>query len=324
VTAPQTQALTLFELFEAKAGPALYQYDAAFVKAASVTGPEVGYADEFIYLPPGGDGPNVGTVRIPVPLTAPELRPFKGRNQFIKNSTGFIDLTKSPYQEGIADYLDKINAHDWIGFNIMPGVYANLVSAWPSRNTVPLLNSAENTASWNGVTNFLAATQYSNPYNKKMTLPGTTTLATYQNFWANTLPTVPNVQAMIADMSKRRGFDGNPLGYTGTHVFSSPDLFPTVRALCEDEKLPGGATNPLVKWKLKPIQWFDLNPKRWGLLHKDENRPIFAATKGSPRTQVYGVQSAMYEKTRKVGWDVYVWLAAALARQESISVADTG
>ena len=324
MTAPQAQALTLFELFEPKAGPALYAYDAAFVKASSVTGPEIGYADDFIYLPPGATGPDVQVVRIPVPLTAPELELFKGRNKFIKNSTGYIDLNKNPYQQGVSDYLDKINAHDWVGFSIMPGVYANLVSAWPSRNSVPLLNSAENVLSWDGVTNFLATTKYSNPYNKKMTLPGTSTLATYQNFWSNTPPTVPAVQAMIADMVKRRGFDNNPLGYQGTHLFSSPDLFPTIKALAEDDKLPGGATNPVKKWGLKPMVWYDLNPKRWGLLHKDENRPIFAATKGSPRTMVYGAQSSMYERTRKVGWDVYVWLAANLARSESISVADTG
>lgn len=324
MTAPQTNALTLFELFESKAGPALYTYDTAFQKASSIIGPEVGYADEFIYLPPGGDGPNVGTIRIPVPLTAPELRPFKGRNQFIRNSTGFIELTRNPYQEGVAEYLDKINAFDWVGFATMPGVYAGLVAAWASRNTVPLLNSAENTLSWNGVTNFLAATQYSNPYNKKMTLPGTTTLATYKNFWAATDLTVPNVQAMIADMVKRRGFDGNPLGYEGTHLFASSDLYPVAKAICEDDKLPGGGSNPVKKWGLKATKFYDLNPKRWGLIHKDPNRPVFAATKGAPRTQVYGVQSAMYEKTRKVGWDVYVWLAAGLGRQESISVADTG
>ena len=324
MTAAQSNALTLFQLFDAKAQPFLTAYDASFNKALSIIGNEGAYAEEFIYYPTALTEPNVQLVRVPVPLSAPELRLFKGRNRFVENGNGYMELQKAPYQEGVSEFLTKINAADWIGFSIAPEVYAGLVNAWPSQQSVSQLGTAENTLAWHGVTNFLATLQYSNPYNPKMKIPGSSSLATYQNWWPNTIPTTTSVQAMRADMIKRRGFDNRPLGYRGTHLVSSPDLYPIIESIAEDDRLANGATNPVVKFKLKPTVWYDLPPKRWGLVHLDKNRPIFTASKGSPVTKVYGIESAMYERQRKVGWDVYVELAKGLGRQESISIADTG
>lgn len=324
MTAPASAAMTLFQLWDAKAQPYLTAYDATFNKAASIIGQEGAYADEFIYQPNQLGEPNVQIVYIPVPLTAPELRLFKGRQHFQENGTGYISLQKAPYTGGVKEFLDKINAMDWIGFSSAPEVFAGLVAAWPSQQAVAQLGTAESIASWDGLTNFLAVTKYMNPYNTKMTLPGTTTLATYRNFWAATPLTVANVVALRKDMIKRRGFDNRPLGYKGTHLVASADLFPDAETICQDGILAGAATNPVVKWGLKPTCWYDLPPKRWGLVHLDKNRPIFAASKGSPLTKVYGIESAMYEKERKVGWNVFVQLAKGLARSESISIADTG
>ena len=258
-------------------------------------------------------------VRIPIPLTAPELKKFKGRQHFIRNSTGYIELSKAPYDAGVQEFLDKINAADWVGFSVMPEVFAGQVNAWMSQNAVAQLGTAESTTSWDG-TNFLSATKYSNPFNRAMKIPGTSTLATYKNFWNGSTLNTTNVQLMRADMLKRRGFDNRPLGYRGTHLVASPDLFPDAESVCKDLRLANGATNPVEKYKLIPECWYDLPAKRWGLVHKDPNRPIFAASKGSPMTQVYGVQSAMFEKRRMVGWNIYVQLAVGLARAESISI----
>lgn len=323
MTAGASNALTLFQLFEAKAQPYLTAFDATFNKAASIIGQEGAYAEEFIYEPNALGEPNVQLVRIPVPLTAPELKLFKGRQHFQENGTGYIELQKAPYNGGVKEFLDKINAADWVGFSSAPEVYAGLVNAWPSQQCVSQIATANSTLSWDGITNFLATTKYMNPYKTDMKLPGTSTLATYRNYWAATDLTVPNVIALRADMIKRRGFDNRPLGYKGTHLVASSDLFPLAESICQDEILAGAATNPVVKWGLKPTCWYDLPPKYWGLVHLDKNRPIFCATKGSPMTRVYGVDSAMFEKERKVGWNVFVQLGRGLGRSESISIAVT-
>jgi hypothetical protein len=321
VTAPASNALTLFQLFEAKAQAYLTAYDAVFQKAASTLGNEGAYAEQFIYQPSALGEANVQLVRLPVPLTAPELKLFKGRQHFQENGTGYIELQKAPYNGGVKEFLDRINAADWTGFSSAPEVFAGLVDAWPSQQCVSQLATAESTLSWDGLTNFLAATKYSNPYNTKMKLPGTSTLATYKNFWNGSVLNTTNVQLMRADMVKRRGFDNRPLGYRGTHLVSSSDLFPTAESVCLDERLANGATNPVFKYRLEPVCWYDLPPKRWGIIHLDKNRPVFAAAKGSPMTKVYGVDSAMFEKERKVGWNVFVQLGKGLARSESISIA---
>lgn len=319
MTAPASAALTLFQLFDLKAQAYLTAYDASFNKAASILGNEGDYADEWIWYPTALTQPNVQLVRVPVPLTAPEMLLFKGRPHFIENSTGYIELQKKPYQNGVKEFLRKINAADWGGFSIMPEVFAGVIAAWPSQNSVAQLGTAESTTSWDG-TNFLAATKYSNPYKRGMKIPGTSTLATYKNFWNGSALTTTNVQLMRADMLKRRGFDNRPLGYKGTHLVASPDLFPDAESVCKDMRLANGATNPVEKYKLIPECWYDLPAKRWGLVHKDTNRPIFVASKGAPLTTVYGVNSAMYERQKKVGWDVEVDLGVGLGRAESISI----
>lgn len=324
MTAAASNALTLFQLFDLKAQAYLTSYDTSFVKASSIIGGEGAYADEFIYQPPALGEANVQLLRIPVPLTAPELKLVKGRRTFQKNSTGYIDLQKAPYQGGVQDYLEKINAADWIGFSVAPEIYAGLIAAWPSQQCVSQLATAENTPSWDGITNFLATTKYSNPFKPKMTLPGTSTLATYKNFWASTQLNVPNAQALRNDLINRRGFDNRPLGYTGTHLVHSPNLTDAAEAVCIDLRLPGGATNPFEKYKIKPEVWYDLPPKRWGLIHRDPHRPIFVASKGSQQSFVWGVTSKMYEEEFMVGWSCYVQLAKGLGRSESISIADTG
>jgi hypothetical protein len=321
VSAPASQALTLQVLFEAKALPYLTAFDTAFDKAASVIGNVGDYAEQFIYEPAQLAAPNVAILRLPVPLTAPELKLFKGRTHFQKSSTGFIELTKKPYNGGVQEFFDKVNAADWTGFGTAPEVYAGLVASWPSQNAVGLIATANSTLSWDGITNFLATTKYSNPFKPKMTIPGSATLCTYKNYWAGTTLNVAGVQLLRNDLISRRGFDARPLGYKGTHLVHSTDLTGDAEATCLDLRLPGGATNPIEKYKIIPEPWYDLPAKTWGLIHKDANRPIFVASKGSPMTQVYGVQSAMFEKSREIGWNVYVQLGVALARSESISIA---
>lgn len=306
-------AITLQGVFETKAQAKLIAYDAKFLRAMATDGPGTDYLGSYTYTPPVG--PGIYDVRFPIPLSAPELKAFKGRRHFRKNSTAFIDITKAPYDDGVEEYYKKIAADDFVGFSTTPEQEAVIIKTWKSRNGAILLNTAESYTDWTGA-NFLSSTKYSNPFNKT----GSTT-TTFQNFWPATAPTTTSVQAMRADMVKRRGFNGEPLGFTGTILFGSPDLFPVIESICLDNRLANGATNPAVKYRLKPECWHHLAPKRWGMLHvATDTHPVFGAIESPPEPLVLGVGSALYEKKAFMGYNVMVDLGIALMRYEAISV----
>lgn len=307
-------AVTLNAVFEAKAQARLISYDAKFQQAMAVDGPGLDYLGPYSYTPPVG--PDVYDVRLPIPLSAPELRLFKGRRHFRKNSTAYIDITKAPYDDGVEEYYKKIAAFDWTGFSVSPQQIATIIKTWKSRNGAILLNSGETYTDWTGGF-FLAATKYSNPFNRT----GSTT-KTFKTFWNGSTLNTTNVQLMRADMVSRRGFNGEPLGFTGTILFASPELFPTAESICLDNRLANGATNPAVKYRLKPECWHHLSAKRWGMLHvATETHPVFGAIESPPEPLVLGVGSALYEKKAYMGYNVMVDLGIALMRYEAISVA---
>jgi len=311
-------AITLNGVFEAKAQARLIEYDVKFTKSLAVDGPGDDYLAEYTYTPPVG--PEVYDVRLPIPLSAPELKLFKGRRHFRKNSTAFIDITKAPYDDGVEEYYKKIAAYDFVGFSTTPQALATIIRTWKSRNGVGLLNSGESYTDWTGG-NFLATTKYSNPFNKT----GSTT-KTFRNYWASTQLTADNVRLLIADMVGRRGFNGEPLGFGQKDMvlFASPENFTDAQAICLDERLASGATNPIVKYRLKPVCFQHLSAKRWGILQGGsavETHPVFGAIASPPDALVLGVGSALYEKKAYMGYNVMVDLGIALMRYEAISVA---
>lgn len=309
-------AITLALVNAAKAQAHLIAFDEKFQKAMAVDGPGLDYLDEYTYKP--AINPGVHIVRLPIPLSSPELKLFKGRRHFRKNSTGFIDLTSVPYDDGVQEDFDKLAAMDWAGFSSSPGSIATIIKTWKSRNGAVLINSGESYTDWTG-TSFLGAAKKANPFK-----PSTST--TFKNFWNATTLNTTNVNLMIADMVARRGFNNEPLGF-GTSdltLFASSALFPTAQSVCLDERLANGATNPMIKYKIKPAPWPHLSAKRWGLIQNGsamESHPVFGAVQDAPQTLVLGTQSAMFERTNHVGYNVKLRLGVALMRYEAISVA---
>jgi hypothetical protein len=308
-------ALTLALMNAEKAQAYLTAYDAKFQRAMAVDGPGLDYLKPYTYTPP--INPSVHYVRLPIPLSAPELKIFKGRRHFRKNSTAFIDLTSTPYDDGVEEDADKIAAMDWVGFSTTPESIATTIRTWKSRACIALLNSGESYTDWTGG-NFLATTKYANPFKRD-------TSTTFKTYWANTVLNTTNVQLMIADMVGRRGFNNEPLGFgtSGLVLFASTSLFPTAQSICLDERLANGATNPALKYKMQPEAWHHLSAKRWGILQTGgamDTHPPFGAVEDSPIALVLGKDSAMYELTNKMGYNVKVRLGAALMRYEAISV----
>jgi hypothetical protein len=312
--------ITIAGLNAAKAQAYLIAYDAKFQKAMAVDGPANDYLADYIYSPP--INPSVHLVRLPIPLSAPELKLFKGRRHYRKNSTAFIDLVSVPYDDGVEEDADKIAAMDWAGFSASPESIAAVIKGWRSKNLAILLNTGETFTDWTGG-NFLSATKYANPFKRS-------TSTTFKTFWASTPLTVANVQAMIADMVSRRGFNAMSLGFGVRNVtlFASSTLWPTANSIAKDLTLPGAASNPIVKYGLTPEAWPDLASTRWGILQGDpgtvDTHPVFGALQDSPQVLVSGKDSAKFEITNQMGHNVKVRLGAALMRYEAISVADTG
>jgi hypothetical protein len=312
--------ITIAGLNAAKAQAYLTAYDAKFNRAMATDGPGNDYLASYIYSPT--ISPSIHTVRLPIPLSAPELKLFKGRRHYRKNSTAFIDLVSLPYDDGVEEDADKIAAMDWTGFSSSPESIATVIKGWRSINLAKLLNTAETFTDWTGG-NFAATTKYANPFKRS-------TSTTFRTFWASTPLTVPNVQALINDMVARRGFNNQSLGFgtRGLTLFASSALWTTANAIAKDAILPGAASNPIIKYGLTPEAWPDLSATRWGILQGDpgtvDTHPVFGAVQDSPQVLVSGKDSAKFEVTNMMGHNVKVRLGATLMRYEAFSLADTG
>ena len=310
-------AITLAMVNAEKAEAYLIAYDAKFQKANAVDGAANDYLAKYTYTPP--INPGVHLVRLPIPLSAPELKLFKGRRHFRRNSTAFIDLTSFPYDDGVEEDADKIAAMDWVGFSTSPESIATTIKAWPSKSLALRLNDGETYVDWTGG-NFLATTKYSNPFKQS-------TSTTFRTFWSGTNLNSTNVMRLIADMVARRGFNNQSLGFglSNLVLFASSALFPTAQSVALDERLTNGATNPALKYKLTPEAWPDLAADRWGILQMGsatDTHPAFGAVQDSPQVLILGKDSAKYELTNQMGYNVKVRLGAALMRYEAISVAE--
>lgn len=309
-------AITLAMVNAEKAQAYLTAYDAKFNTAMATDGAALDYLADYTYSPP--INPGVDIVRLPIPLSAPELKLFKGRRHFRKNSTGFIDLTSVPYDDGVEEDADKIAAMDWVGFSTSPASIATVIKSWSSRSSAILLNDGETYTDWTGGS-FLSAAKYANPFKKS-------TSTTFKNFWSGSNLNTTNVQLMIADMVARRGFNDRPLGFglSDLTLFASSALFPTAQSVCLDARLTNGSTNPIIKFRMSPEAWPDLDANRWGIIQKGiamDSHPAFGAVQDAPIPLVLGKDSAMYELTNKMGYNVKVRLGVALMRYEAISVA---
>lgn len=308
-------ALTLQLTQAAKAQAHLILFDEKFQKAIAVDGKANDYLDPYTYKP--SINPGVTTVRLPIPLSAPELKLFKGRRHYRKNSTGFIDLTSVPYDDGVEEDFDKLAANDWAGFSSSPQSIAEIIKSWKSRNGALLINSAETYTDWTG-TNFLGTAKKANPFK-----PSTST--TFKNYWAGATLNTTNVQLMIADMVARRGFNNESLGFglSGLTLFASSALWPTALSIVQDGRLNGAATNPILKYKMTAEAWPHLNVKRWGIIQTGsamDTHPIFGAVQDSPKPLISGPDSPMYHDRNAVGYNVKLRLGVALMRYEALSV----
>ncbi len=309
-------AITLAMMNALKAQAYLIAYDAQFQTAMSTMGEANDYLDKYSFKP--SINPGINTIRLPIPLSAPEMKLFKGRRHFRKNSTGFIDLTPAPYDDGVEEDADKMAAFDWTGFSTSAESIALTIKQWQSKALATLLNSGETYTDWTGGY-FLAATKYANPFKP-------VAAQAYKTYWASTTLNTTNVQRLIADMVSRRGFGGGSLGFGVSNLvlFSSSALFPTAQSVALDERLANGATNPAFKYKLTPEPWPDLAAARWGILQigsATKSHPAFGSVQDSPQVLVLGKDSAKYETTNQFGYNVKQRLGVALMRSEAISVA---
>lgn len=311
-----TTGITLEEVVQAQAQAKLISYEAKFIDSMNQpVSPNKDYLREYIYNPPV-DTNKIQRVRFPIPMSAAELVAFKGRRRYRRNSTRFVEMTHLPYNDGEHVYYKEIAAMDWVGFNVAPARLANIAKTWTSRNATKLLNTAESATCWDGQT-FVSAGKSSNPFRKGA--------PTYKSYYTSFDLNTANVQALRAEMGARVDFNGDNLGIEGDTLFASAALFPVAEAICLDERLAGGATNPIFKWKLKPKKLPDLLAKRWGLMHAAamEDFPIFGAIEGNPDVLMLGRDSAKFENTSHMGYNMVIDLGVKLLRSETLSIAVT-
>lgn len=309
-------AITVLQQLAAEAEAKLLVYDTKFVDAQQLDVGKADYLRSWMHTPTIAMDPSAQKTRYVIPLSAAELRELKGRRHFQKNSTAFVDIAKKPYQYGEKEHYKVIAAVDWMGFSTAPERLSFLAKIWASKSGAELLNVGETIAGWNGT--FLSATVRENPY-KKATTP-----RTFKTYWTSTALTHANVQSLIADMTARRGFSDENLGLRPDTLFCSPELYPTALTLCKDDRLATGETNPLKKWNLEPKSLMHLAAKRWGVADEKaiaERFPVFGVMEGEEEFNTWGRDSAMFEQTLHMGYDIVRDLGIGLLRNEGISVA---
>lgn len=309
-------AITVAMMNAAKAQAYLIAFDAQFQTASAQNGDAADYLDKYTLKPQINPGTNI--VRMPIPLSAPEMKLFKGRRHYRKNSTGFLDLTSVPYDDGVQEDADKMAAFDWTGFSTSAESIALTIAGWQTTALCGLLNAGESFVDWTGG-NFLATVKNANPFKPVVA-------QRYRTLWASTKLNTTNVEIMIADMVSRRGFNGGSLGFgiSDMVLFTSSTLFPTGRGITLDEHLTNGASNPAIKWGLTAEAWPDLAANRWGIMQRGKalkTHPAFGAIKGNPEVLISGKDSAKYELTNQMGYNVKLNLGVGLLRSEGISVA---
>lgn len=312
-------AINVSLLLAEKAQAHLIAYDAKFQDARSQNGDAYNYLKPYTYTPP--INPGTYLVRMPVPLSAPEMREFRGLRHYRQNSTAYLDLTSVFYDDGVEEDVDRMAAADWTGFSTTPESISVVIDGWSSQKTAALVNVAESTTDWTGA-NFGATIKYGNPFKKKLA-------GMFRTFWASTPLTVGNVQLLIADMVSRRGFNNLSLGFgvKDLVLFSSNVLYPTNLSVCKDQTLTGAASNPIVKYGIVPEVWPDLAPTRWGLIQRGSamnTHPAFGSVRGPEEVLVSGKDSPKYHLENKMGHNVKLPMGVGLLRYEAISIADTG
>lgn len=311
-----TIGITLEEVVLQQAQAKLIAYETKFIDSMNrpLTA-EQDYLREYLYTPPVNTS-QIQRVRFPIPLSAAELVEFKGRRRYRRNSTRFVEMTHKPYNDGEHVYYKEIAAFDWVGFNVAPARLSKIAKTWTSRNATILLNTAESATCWDGST-FISAAKSSNPFRKGA--------PTYKSYYASTDLTVGNVQTMRAEIGARVDFNGDNLGIEGDTLFASAALFPQAEAICLDERLAGGATNPIYKWRLKPKKLPNLAAKRWGMFHASafEDYPFVGAIEGNPDLLTLDRASAKFETTSHMGYNMVIDLGVTLLRSEALSLAVT-
>lgn len=313
-----TTAITVLQQLASEAEAKLLVYDTKFVDAMQLDVGKADYLRSWMHTPTMAMDPSVQKTRYVIPLSAAELRELKGRRHFQKNGVAFVDIIKKPYQYGESEDYKVIAAVDWMGFSTAPERLSYLVKIWASKSGAELLNIGETITGWNGT--FLAAAVKENPYKKSATP------RTFRTFWSNTALSHTSVQTLIADMTARRGFADENLGLRPDTLFCSPELFPTALTICKDERLASGETNPIRKWNLEPKSLMHLAAKRWGIADEKaiaDRFPVFGAMEGQEEFNTWGRDSALFEQSLEMGYDIVRDLGIALLRNEAISVAVT-
>jgi hypothetical protein len=309
-------AMDINALMAEEAEAYLTGYSTRFVEAPIGTAST--YLDKYIFTPPEGVEERVRKVFFPIPLTAVELRIWKGRSRFTKGSTKYISVKKRPYQAGESAFYKMITDPAWTGFSRSPEHLRKLCASWPTKNAARLVNTGETIAHWKG-TNFLSASVPSNPFRNGSS-------QAYRVFWNATTLTHPNVEAMIADIVNRRDLDDDPLPLGQLVLFSSAALHPTAMSVAKDPLIDETKiSNPILKWNLQVEAWQHIDPTRWGLINTAavDEYPIFNALIGADEFYTYARDSSMFEQKKEMGYEVMKDLGIAPARNEAICVADT-
>ncbi len=154
--------------------------------------------------------PSKVITRFFIPLNAPRVKSWTGKNKFERPSNVFIDVRRGVYFIGVEESAEKIAEADFGGFSRSPEAIAAAVQKFPGEKFGHLLNTAHGVTDWTGTAFVVfSATKPIHPHKPAL---GTDWLNGYQS----SALTAANIKRAIKNLQSRRGLDNKPLHFSGT------------------------------------------------------------------------------------------------------------
>lgn len=248
-------------------------------------------------------------VTLPIPLSAAGYVERFGDRIYRRLSETSFSFTPRIWQDGFAEFIEIVEAPDFIGFQQEP---ANMASAASQlMNELVTAQLEANPTGFDGVDFFSG----SHPYNVL-----DASIGTYDNdvTGAGTNLTAANIGLARKGFREIKGPNGKPLGVRLLGILVPPALEETMRQIAEarvivQSSTVGAVDNIYVGTKYWVSDQLDSDTEWYAIGQKRGMYPWATVSRGAPETMVLGRDSALFERENKVGFHSTLQAEAALA-----------
>ncbi len=211
------------------------------------------------------------------PIQAPELREWRGSAEYEGLGRKFTTVQRRKWFIGVKADADKIAEMDFEAFSRAPETIAKIVGSWPGRRFGKLISDAHTYTDWTGSL-FFATTEV-----KKVNPSKPNIAPDWLNAYENSDLTPDNIIRACVNLQSRRGYDGRPLNFTGTHLWLPTALWEKGHDLTVVQQLvpttlagvSGGGNTNVVFGRVQPVLVPDMRSDMW-VIAEAPPEPMFS------------------------------------------------